>query len=90
MNLPLAADPTTLLAALAGRVHTAARLLGYTRALYDRLNFHKPDVTVTYLARIDALLREELDDRALEPLAAEGAAWSDDDAFRAAFETTDD
>lgn len=85
MNLPLAADPTSMLAALEGRAATAARLMGYTRALYARLDFQPQDVTVDYLERIEALLSQALDGDEVARLAAEGSQWDDETAFREAF-----
>ncbi|MCC6198099.1 MAG: helix-turn-helix transcriptional regulator [Burkholderiales bacterium] len=87
MNLPLATEPTALLAALDGRLRTAARLLGYARASYERRAFDMPDVSVTCIAKVEALLRAKLDDAEIALLASEGAHWSDDEAFRAAFES---
>jgi hypothetical protein len=90
MNLPIAADPVALLAALEGRARNAAGLLGYARALYARTKFHMPDVTVTYLAQVDAIVRARLDAAECDALVAQGAQWSDEEAQRAAFERGDD
>ena len=90
MNLPIAADPVALLAALEGRARTAARLLGYARALYARIKFHMPDVAVTYLAQVEALVRDRLDPAECDALVAQGAQWTDEDARRAALERSDD
>jgi predicted ATPase/DNA-binding winged helix-turn-helix (wHTH) protein len=85
MSLPLATDPSALLAALDGRARTAARLAGHARALYARLDFQMPWVTNDYLTRIDGILRKALDEDEIARLGDEGAQWSDDEAFSEAF-----
>jgi predicted ATPase/DNA-binding winged helix-turn-helix (wHTH) protein len=89
MSLPLATDPSALLAALDGRVRAAARLAGYARALYARLDFQMHWVTNDYLARIDAVLRKTLRADEIARLGGEGAQWSDDEAFGEAFRDAD-
>ncbi len=89
MNLPLATDPTALLVALEGRVRTAARLLAFAHATYARLNFTKADVTEAYLAKVAQVVRKSLDDAEIAGLTAEGSAWTDEEAHRAAFGTGD-
>ena len=87
MNLPLAVDPTAMLVAMSGRLRTAARLAGYARA--RNAHIVMTDVTIDYLAKVDALVRASLAESDIAALTTQGAHWSDEEAFRAAFESSE-
>jgi len=73
-----------LLGALNGGMHEAARLIGYVNAQYNQLGLAREPTEKWGQETLMAALREQLSDFDVEKLAAEGAAWSEDQAVAAA------
>ena len=65
----------------------AACLAGYARA--RNAHIVMTDVTIDYLAKVDALVRASLAESDVAALTTQGAHWSDEEAFRAAFESSE-
>jgi hypothetical protein len=82
LEMPHATDPLALLAALQGRPHTAARLLGHARETYRRLGTELPETDDPAYARAEALVRAALPAWRVERLLAEGAALDAEAAER--------
>ena len=70
-----------LLGALRGKVRGAAQLIGYVDAQYKELGYEREGTEKWGYEKLMAALREQLSDAEIEKLAAEGAAWSEDQAF---------
>jgi len=69
-----------LLGALRGEVRGAAQLIGYVDAQYKELGYEREGTEKWGYEKLMAALREQLSDAEIEKLAAEGAAWSEDQA----------
>jgi predicted ATPase/class 3 adenylate cyclase len=69
-----------LIAALDGRIETAARVLGQVDAQFDALGYHREWSEQWVYDRLLAALREKLSDGEIERLRAEGAGWPEDRA----------
>jgi len=81
---PFFADYLALLAALAGRPETAARLAGYADAANARIGERQPNEAAAH-ARAMQLARAALGDGAFDRLHAEGAVLRDADVEALAF-----
>jgi predicted ATPase/class 3 adenylate cyclase len=69
-----------LLLALRGEVNDAARLIGYVDRQYKELGIEREGTERWGYEKLMGALREQLSDAEIERLAAEGAAWSEDQA----------
>ena len=73
-----------LLLALRGEVHDAARLIGYVNVQYKELGMEREATEKWGYEKLMAALHQQLTDAQIETLAAEGAAWSEDQAVEEA------
>jgi len=80
----IALQHLALLAALRGQVHNAARLIGYVKVQYQEGGFEREPTEKWGYEKLMAALREHLSEAEIEKLAAEGAAWSEDQAVEEA------
>ncbi|MGB8907138.1 MAG: hypothetical protein WCC84_00130, partial [Candidatus Cybelea sp.] len=80
MPIAIALQHIALLLALRGEVHDAARLIGYVNAQFKELGNERQATEAWGYEKLMAALREQLNDAEIEKLAAEGAAWSEDQA----------
>ncbi|MDQ6767560.1 MAG: NB-ARC domain-containing protein [Candidatus Eremiobacteraeota bacterium] len=69
-----------LLMALVGQTQNAARLLGYVDAQFKETGMQREPTEKWGYEKLMASLREQLSEGEIEKLAAEGAAWSEDQA----------
>ena len=76
----IALQHIALLLALRGEVNVAARLIGYINVQLKELGYERQFTEKWGLEKLMAALREQLDEAEIEKLAAEGAAWSEDQA----------
>lgn len=72
------------LGALRGEVRAAAHLIGYADARYAELGYEREYSVQWNYENLIAALREQLSEAEIDNLAAEGAAWSEDQAVEAA------
>ncbi|HEX9302513.1 MAG TPA: hypothetical protein VF959_09215, partial [Casimicrobiaceae bacterium] len=79
-------DHLALRVALAGQTASGARLAGYSDAAYAAKATPREANEARARDRLQALLRERLDESELERLLAEGATMSEDEACRLALE----
>jgi predicted ATPase/class 3 adenylate cyclase len=82
--IAIALQHLALIAALRGQVRSGAYLLGYVDARYRDLVFEREPTEIWGYDKLMAALREHLSDTEIEKLAAEGAAWSEDQAIEEA------
>jgi len=80
----IALQHLALIAALQGETQRASSLLGYVDALIEALGMERELTEQWGYDALMASLRRELSDVEIEKLAAEGAAWSEDQAVAAA------
>jgi len=73
-----------LIAAMAGQASHAARLLGYVDAKFKAVGYQRAHTEQWGYDKLMAALRKKLSDAEIEKLAAEGAAWSEDQAVEEA------
>ncbi|MFZ0032162.1 MAG: hypothetical protein WAK84_09855 [Candidatus Cybelea sp.] len=73
-----------LLAALGGDAQLAARLLGYVDVGYDQLGMKREPTEQWGYDKLLTALRKTLSDDEIKRFAAEGAAWSEDQAVEKA------
>ena len=73
-----------LLLALRGEVNDAARLIGYVNVQFKELGNERETTEKWGYEKLMAALREHLSKTEIEKLAAEGAAWSEDQAVEEA------
>jgi predicted ATPase/class 3 adenylate cyclase len=73
-----------LLSALDGDARRAAQLLGYVDVQYTALGMQREPTEQWGYDKLMAALRENLSEADIEKLAAEGAAWSEDQAVEEA------
>jgi len=73
-----------LLGALRGQLHNASRLVGYVNVQYQEGGFEREPTEKWEYEKLMAALREHLSEPEIEKLAAEGAAWSEDQAVEEA------
>jgi len=73
-----------LLAALGDRARSGARLMGYADAQYAKLEMKREPTEQWGYDKLMLALCEALDANAIEQLAAEGAAWSEEQAIETA------
>jgi len=82
-----ALDHLALRAALVGRCTDAARVAGYIDAVFATRGIVRQVNEARARARLDTLLRDQLDDGERAQLIADGATMSEDDACRLALES---
>ncbi len=78
--MAVALQHIALLLALRGEVNDAARLIGYVNEQYKELGNERESTERWGYEKLVAALREQLSEAEIEKLAAEGAAWSEDQA----------
>jgi predicted ATPase/class 3 adenylate cyclase len=69
-----------LLLALRGEVNDAARLIGYVNVQFNELRYEREATETWGYEKLMAALHEQLSEAEIGKLAAEGAAWSEDQA----------
>jgi hypothetical protein len=69
------------LGAVRGQAHDAARLIRYVNGQYAELGSEREYTEKWGYDKLMAVLRERLSEAEIEELAAEGAAWSEDQAL---------
>src|ERR1700694_5215314 len=84
LGFAVALQHLALLAALSRQVHTAARLSGYVDAQFEELGSDREPTEKSEQDKLLAALREQLAEAEIEKLAADGAAWSEDQAVEEA------
>ncbi len=84
LQASIALQHLALLAALGGNPRRGAQLLGYVNAQYDQLGMQRESTERWGYDKILTALRESLSDGAIKQLAADGAAWSEDQAIEEA------
>ena len=78
--IAIALQHIALLLALRGEVNDAARLIGYVNVQFKELGNEREATEKWGYEKLMAALREQLSEAEIEKLAAEGAAWSEDQA----------
>lgn len=73
-----------LLGALRGEFRGAAHLIGYINARYVELGYEREDTVQWNYENLMTALREHLCEAEIDKLAAEGAAWSENQAVEEA------
>ena len=84
LSLAIALQHLALIAVLAGDIQRGIRLLGYVNRQYDQLGLKREPTEQWGYDKLLIALRETLDDNELKRLAAESAAWSEDQAVEEA------
>ncbi|MBV8164767.1 MAG: tetratricopeptide repeat protein [Candidatus Eremiobacteraeota bacterium] len=84
LGLAVAIQHLALIAALRNRSTKAAQSLGYVEAQFKALEFQREPTEQWGHDKLMAALREKLSDAEIEKNAAEGAAWSEDQAVEEA------
>ena len=84
LNIALALQHLALLGALRREVHNAARLIGYVNVQLKELGSEREYTEKWGYEKLIIALREHLSEPELEGLAAQGAAWSEDQAIEEA------
>jgi tetratricopeptide (TPR) repeat protein len=84
LGVATALQHIALLLALRGEVNDAARLMGYVNAQYRELGFEREATEKWGYEKLMAALRAQLSEAEIEKVAAERAAWSEDQAVEAA------
>ncbi len=80
----IALQHLAVLGALRGALPNASRLIGYVDAQYKELGNEREPTEKWGYDKLMAALREHLSEAEIEKLAAEGAAWSEDQAVEEA------
>jgi predicted ATPase/class 3 adenylate cyclase len=83
-TIAIALQHLALLLALRGEASVAARLICYVNAQYKELGIEREAPEKWGYEKLMAALHEQLSDTQIEKLAAEGAAWSEDQAVEEA------
>jgi predicted ATPase/DNA-binding CsgD family transcriptional regulator/tetratricopeptide (TPR) repeat protein len=84
LGISIALQHFASLGALCGQLHNAARLIGYVNAQYTELGSEREYTEKWSYEKLVATLRERLSAAEIDKLAAEGAAWSEDQAVEEA------
>jgi tetratricopeptide (TPR) repeat protein len=82
--IAIALQHLAVLAALGGRARRGAQLLGYVHAQLAALGLQREPTEQWLFDKLMAVLRETLSEDEIATLAAEGAAWSEDQAVEEA------
>ena len=83
-NTSVALQHLALLAALDGEPESAARIVGYVNAQYNRLGLEREATEKWAYDRLQAALGERLTPAQVADLSAEGGTWSEDQVVGAA------
>ena len=84
LRIAVALQHLALLWALRGEVNDAAQLIGYLNVQFKELGSEREATEKWGYEKLMAALHEQLSDALIEKLAAEGAAWSEDQAVEEA------
>jgi hypothetical protein len=84
LYIAIALQHLALLLALRGEDNDAAKLIGYVNVQYKELGSEREATEKWGYEKLMAALHEQLSDAQIEKLAAEGAAWSEDQAVEEA------
>jgi predicted ATPase/class 3 adenylate cyclase len=84
LYIAIALQHFSLLLALRRDVNDAARLIGYVNLQYKELGYERESTEKWGYEKLMAALRKHLSEGEIEKLAAEGAAWPEDQAVEAA------
>lgn len=84
LRIAVALQHLALLGALRGEVNEAAQLIGYLNVQCKELGSERDATEKWGYEKLMAALHERLSDALIEKLAAEGAAWSEDQAVEEA------
>jgi hypothetical protein len=84
LQIAIALQHLALVGALREETLTAVRLIGYVNTQFKELAYEREDTEKWSYDKLMAALREHLSDAEIEKLAAEGAAWSEDQAVEEA------
>jgi non-specific serine/threonine protein kinase len=84
LGIATALQHFALIGALRRHAHTSARLIGYVNAQFKELGYERESTEQWSFDKLMAALREQLTDAEIETLAAEGVAWSEDQAVEEA------
>jgi predicted ATPase len=84
MMIAIALQHFALLMALSGQPQKAARLLGYVEVQLNELGITRETTEKWCYEKLMAALREHLSEAEITKLAADGAAWSEDQAVEEA------
>jgi predicted ATPase/class 3 adenylate cyclase len=84
LGIAIALQHIGLLLALRGEVNDATRLIGYVDRQYKELGTEREATETWGYEKLMAASREQLSETEIGKLAAEGAAWSEDQAAEAA------
>jgi predicted ATPase/class 3 adenylate cyclase len=84
LTIATALQHLALLLALRGEANVAARLICYVNVQYKELGIERAAAEKWGYEKLMAALHEQLSDTQIEKLAAEGAAWSEDQAVEEA------
>jgi predicted ATPase/DNA-binding CsgD family transcriptional regulator len=84
LGIAIALQNFASLGAAGGQAHSAARLIGYVNARYTELGSEREYTEKWSYEKLVTVLQEQLSDGERERLAAEGAAWSEDQAIEEA------
>jgi predicted ATPase/class 3 adenylate cyclase len=79
-HVAVALQHVALLLALGGEVNGAGRLIGYVNRQYKEVGLEREPTEQWGYEKLMAALREQRSEAEMEELAAEGAAWSEDQA----------
>ncbi len=80
LSVAIALQHLALIGALRGEIARAGRLIGYVNLQYGELGMEREPTEKWGHDKLMTALHEKLSDGELEKLAAEGAAWSEDQA----------
>jgi predicted ATPase/class 3 adenylate cyclase len=84
LELAIALQHVALLMTLGGEAHGAARLIGYVNVQFRELGYEREDTEKWGYEKLMAALCEQLSDAERAKFAAEGAAWSEEQAVEEA------
>ena len=84
VQIAIALQHLALLLALLGEVNDAAHLVGYVNVQFEELGYEREATEKWGYEKLMAALHEQLSDAQIEKLAAEGAAWTEDQAVEEA------
>jgi predicted ATPase/DNA-binding CsgD family transcriptional regulator len=84
LQIAIALQHLALVGALREETLTAVRLIGYVNTQFKELAYEREDTEKWSYDKLMAALRGHLSDAEIEKLAAEGAAWSEDQAVEEA------
>ncbi len=84
LTIAIALQHFALIGGLRGQVQPAAQIIGYVDVQYKQLESQRAYTERWGYEKIMAIVRDQLGEAEIEKLAAEGAAWSEDQAVEEA------